>query len=295
MVEEKSTGRKIFIGLNVLFLSAFALLCIVPLVHVLALSFSSSAAAGSGRVKLLPVEFTLKAYEFAMDNVHFWNSFRVSAERVLIGLPAELGLTLITAYPLSRQNKDFKKRTIYVWFLFISVLFSGGTISTYMVVKSTGLIDTVAALIVPGAVNVFNIILMINFFRNLPRELEEAAFIDGAGHFRILFGIIAPVSMPSIATIAVFILVKHWNSWFDGMIYMNNVSNFPLQSYLQSLVIQRDTNLLMTREEAELLALISERTTKSAQVFIAILPIFAVYPFLQRYFVSGMVIGSVKE
>ncbi len=294
MIEDSTLGRKIFVILNVAFMLLFTMLCLIPLINILALSFSGSSAAGSGIVKLLPVDFTLKAYEFVMDNGHFWNSFRVSFERVAIGLPAELFLTVITAYPLSRGKREFGFRTFYVWFLFLSVLFSGGIISTYMVVKYTGIMNSMAALILPGVVNVFNIILMINFFRDLPKEMEEAAFIDGAGHLTLLRHVLIPVSLPSIATITVFILVKHWNSWFDGMIYMNGVSKYPLQTYLQSLVIQRDTNLMMTKEEAELLALISEKTTKSAQVFLATLPIFAVYPFLQRYFITGLVLGSIK-
>lgn len=295
MVEKSSTGRKLFISIDVFVISIFALLCLVPLFHILALSFSSSTAARAGEVKLLPVGFTLKAYEFAMDNQYFIHSFVVSLKRVLLGLAAELFITLITAYPLSRETRDFKQRTVYVWFLFISMIFSGGIISTYMIVKLTGIIDTIWVLIIPGVVNVFNVLLMINFFRGLPKELEEAAFIDGAGHFRVLFSILLPVSIPSVATIAVFILVKHWNSWFDGMIYMNDTANYPLQTYLQSLVINRDVSLMMTREEAELFALISERTTKSAQVFIATIPIIAVYPFLQRYFIKGMTVGSIKE
>lgn len=288
-------SRKVFVFLNIIFLCIFTILCLIPLINVLALSFSSSSAASAGEVKLLPVDFTLKAYEFTINNKYFWNSFLVSMERVLMGVPFELFLTLITSYVLSIENSRFKARNIYVWFFVISMLFHGGMVATYMVVKYTGLLNSIFALILPEAVTVFNIVLMLNFFRNIPKEISESALIDGASHWRILWKIYVPLSMPAIATILVFILIKHWNSWFDGMIYMNDVSKYPLQTYLQSLIIQTDSNIMMSKEEAELIALISERTTKAAQVFIATLPIFAVYPFLQRYFVSGMTVGSSKE
>ncbi|HBE78833.1 MAG TPA: ABC transporter permease [Firmicutes bacterium] len=294
MVENHSLGRKTFMVLNTLGLGLFAFLCLVPMIHIMALSFSSNMAAGAGEVKLLPVDLSLKAYEFVLNSAHFWQSFLVSIERILVGLPVELFLTIFTAYPLAKEKKDFPARSIYLWFLIISMLFQGGMISTFIVVKSTGLINHLLVLVIPQCINAFNILLMVNFFRNLPKEMIEAASIDGAGHWKILWSIYVPVAIPSIATITVFILVRHWNSWFDGLIYMNDISKYPLQTYLQSLVIQRDTNIMMTKEEAALMALISERTIKAAQVFIASLPILIVYPFLQRYFISGMLMGSVK-
>ena len=162
-----------------------------------------------------------------------------------------------------------------------------------MLVYSIGLIDNLWVLILPGAVPVFNVILLLNFFRNLPKELEEAALVDGAGHFRILWQIFVPISKAALATLVLFSAVGHWNSWFDGMIYMNRPEHYPLQTYLQSVIVMRDLSLL-SNEEWKNLQLISDRTVKSAQIFMGAIPILAIYPFLQRYFVKGIVLGSVK-
>jgi len=173
-------------------------------------------------------------------------------------------------------------------------LFSGGLIPYYMVIKSVGLLDSIWALVLPGAVPVFNVILLLNFFCGLPKELEEAAFIDGAGYFRTLAKIILPLSTPSLATILLLTVVTHWNSWFDGLILMNSPEHYPLQSYLQTIIIQKDFSEL-TDLNAEALRDISDRTVKAAQIFMGALPILVVYPFLQKYFMKGIVLGSVKE
>jgi putative aldouronate transport system permease protein len=165
----------------------------------------------------------------------------------------------------------------------------------YMTVKTLGLINSIWALVLPGAIPVFNVLLLMNFFRQLPQEIEESVFLDGAGHWTNLWRIQVPLSMPAIATLILFTTVGHWNSWFDGLILMNHPKNYPLQSYLQTIVTtieQRLTN--MTAEDVKILSEINDRTTKSAQIFLAALPILSVYPFLQRYFMSGIVLGSVK-
>ena len=162
-----------------------------------------------------------------------------------------------------------------------------------MVIQKIGLMDNFWVLVLPGAVNVFLTILMLNFFRGVPKELEEAALIDGAGHFRTLFSIYLPVSLPAIATLALFSMVFHWNSWFDGLLYIGDPKKYPLATFLQTVIIQRDMSS-MSINPADL-ALISQKTVKSAQIFIGALPILIVYPFLQKFFVKGLVMGSVKE
>lgn len=158
-----------------------------------------------------------------------------------------------------------------------------------------GLLDSIWALVIPGAVPIFNVLLMLNFFRGLPKELEEAAWMDGAGHLRTLWSVYLPVSMPSIATITLFALVGHWNAWFDGMIYMRSPEHYPLATYLQSILQQVSIQTEnITFEQAALLNQISDRTTQASQIFLSIIPILAIYPFLQRYFVHGLVVGSVK-
>jgi putative aldouronate transport system permease protein len=279
--------------LNLFMLAVIALVCAFPIIHTLALSLSSSSAASSGRVTLWPVEFTIQSYQFVLDNPAFIRSFGISLLRVLVGVPFTMLLTVLVAYPLSRSTKEFRLRDFFAWFFLITVLFSGGLIPYYMVVNQTGLIDSFWALIIPGALPVFNVILLVNSFRNIPKELEEAAAMDGAGHWTILFKILLPMSAPILATLTLFVAVAHWNAWFDGIIFMNSPAKYPLQSYLQTVIVNPDPRFLSERDLA-LLQLINNRTTRAAQIFIAMIPIMLIYPFLQRYFVTGIKLGSVK-
>ncbi len=290
----KTPARKIFNVLNILFFALCSIVCLVPIIYILSMSFSSSTAVSAGRVTLFPVEFTLKSYEYVLQKSEFWTAFLIAIERVILGVAINMIMVILAAFPLSKAKKDFSSRSFFVWFFMITMLFSGGMIPTFMIVKYTGLLNTIWALVLPGAVPVFNMVLLMNFFKAVPRELEESAFIDGAGYFRILIKIYLPISLPAIATLVVFTMVSHWNSWFDGMIYMSDAKNYPLQTYLQSILVSTNTKL-MTKAQAELLRLISDRTLKAAQVFIAMIPILLVYPFLQKYFVAGMTLGSVKE
>lgn len=283
----------IFTICNSSFLIISALLCIVPLIHIAAVSFSSSSAAAAGKVILWPVEFSLNSYAYVARRPAFWHSMLISVERVALGGFINLILTILCAYPLSKEKSEFRFRTFYAWAFFITMLFSGGLIPWYIVIKQAGLIDSIWALVLPGAVPVFSVILMLNFFREIPKELSEAAFIDGAGHWTTLWKIYVPVSTPALATITLFALVGHWNSWFDGLILMNKADNYPLQSYIQTIVVQRSYSMLTRAEIAEL-ATVSDRTLRSSQIFLGTLPIILVYPFLQKYFVKGIVLGGVK-
>ena len=202
-------------------------------------------------------------------------------------------LTVITAYPLSKSKRVFRFRETYVWYYLITILFGGGLIPLYIVVRNTGLIDSIWALIIPSAVPVFNIILLQNFFKELPKEIEESAFMDGAGHWTSLGRIYLPLSKPALATLVLFVAVGHWNSWFDGLIFMNKPEHYPLQSYLQTVVVQRDLRVAAARDIRDMLE-VTERNSKAAQIFIAMLPILMVYPFLQKHFTKGIVLGSVK-
>ncbi len=291
---DKSPGRRIFNFINTIGMIAYALVCIFPMLHILALSLSSTIAVSTGRVSVWPVDFTLKSYEYILNRPQFWDAMGVSILRVVLGVSVNMLMVVIAAYPLSKSVKEFKPRTAIVWFFVFTMLFSGGMIPSYMIVRNTRLINSIWALILPGAVPVFNLILMINFFKSVPKEMEESAFMDGAGYFRILWQIYIPLSMASIATIAVFAIVNHWNSWFDGMIYMNDARKYPMQTYLQSILVQPNVRQL-TKAQAELMRRISDRTIKASQVFIAAIPVLLVYPFMQRYFVKGIMLGSVKE
>ncbi|MBD2848099.1 carbohydrate ABC transporter permease [Paenibacillus sp. IB182496] len=288
-----SKAYRTFTWFNYLFLLLLSVLCLLPLVHIFAVSLSSNAAASANLVTFWPVGFTFDAYVETMSNPSFFNSIFVSIQRTAFGTAISMFLTVMSAYALSKEEVKFKGRTLYAWFFVFTILFNGGLIPTFLVVQKAGLVDTLWALMLPHAVNVWNMILMLNFFRSLPKELEESAFIDGANHFVTLFRIYLPISMPSIATLSLFAMVFHWNSWLDGLIYLNKASDYPLATFLQSIVVQE--NFAETGLDQDDVANISERTIKSAQIFIGALPILMVYPFLQKYFVKGIVLGSVKE
>ncbi|MGG1637142.1 ABC transporter permease [Paenibacillus sp. FSL A5-0031] len=289
----KSPSYRVFNTFNTILLIVLALLCVIPLLHVLAVSLSAKAAADANIVGLWPVDFTLDAYRKTTSNPIFLNSMWIAVQRTVIGTLLTLLLAFLAAYPLSKENTAFRGRNIYAWLFVFTMLFNGGLVPFYMVIQKIGLMDNFWVLVLPGAVNVFLTILMLNFFRGVPKELEEAALIDGAGHFRTLFSIYLPVSLPAIATLALFSMVFHWNSWFDGLLYIGDPKRYPLATFLQTVIIQRDMSS-MSMNPADL-ALISQKTVKSAQIFIGALPILIVYPFLQKFFVKGLVMGSVKE
>lgn len=298
MVKKRTISGIIFDVFNYCLLTALALICILPMVHILAISLSDNAAASAGNIGLRPVNFTTAAYEWVMAKKEFWAAFLVSLKRLALGIPYHLIMTILVAYPLSYPASRLRGRSIYVGLLIFTMLFGGGLIPTYMLYKELHLLDTLWVLVVPNAVSAGNIMLMMNFFRNLPRELEESARIDGAGHLQILLRVILPVSLPSIATITLYVTVAHWNDYFSGMIFMNSAENYPLQTYVYNLVNQASsltTNLnLGVGESWKLLAKVSDKTVRSAQIFITALPMLAIYPFLQKYYIKGIVVGSVK-
>jgi len=295
MNQYKSLSRTIFQIFNNIFLGIISLTCILPFVHILAVSFSSSAAVSGGEVSLWPVDFTLYSYEFALKGGKFFRALSVSLERVALGLLVNVGLMVITAYPLSKTKEKVAGRNIYMTYLIITMLFSGGLIPTYIVVSRMGLMNSIWALILPGALPVYNMIILMNFLRGVPAELEEAAFIDGANPITTLIRVILPIMKPAIATVSLFCIVWHWNDWFSGMIYIENPSRYPLQTYLQTLL--RNFDEMMRKSGSDyttLLSMMNASTGRAAQLFLGALPVMAIYPFLQKYFTTGLILGSVK-
>lgn len=290
-----SIGRRVFLFCDVAIVLFVTLLCIIPIINLLAYSFSSSAAIMANEVTLFPVEFTTKAYRYVMSSKEFWQSCKIAAERVLVGVPLNLILTIMVAYPLSKSDQSFRARKYYVGYMLLVMLFNGGLMPTYYIVSKTGLIDTIWSLVLPGAVPVFNCIILMNFFRGIPTELEESAKLDGANQWQIMTKIFLPLSKPSIATVTLFSLINHWNAWFDGLIYSNYTENYPLQSYLQTLVTST-TELIKSGDVEAIMALsgVNDTNMKSAQIFISIIPLMIIYPFLQKYFTTGLTLGSVK-
>ncbi len=293
MIVAKTRRDTIFNVCNYILLFLLALICLLPFVHILALSFSSSAAATSGKVSFWPVDFSLNSYQYTMQNPSFLKAFWVTLQRVVLGLAIDMAITIFAAYPLSKTKKEMPGRTPLAWIFVVTMFVGGGMIPSYMVVTATGLRNTLWALILPYAVKPFNITVLLNFSRQTPKELEESALIDGASQMRILMKIYLPLALPALATLVVFDTVFHWNEWFSGLIYMDMKANYPLQTYLQGVIINPDFTL-MDYNQIEMMSKISSKTFQSAQIMIATVPILLIYPFLQKYFVKGLTLGSLK-
>lgn len=294
-MQYKSPARTAFVIFNTIFLTFMAILCILPFLQLLAVSFSSSSAVEGGMVNFWPVHFTLTSYEFAIRGGKFGAAIFISIKRVLLGTGLSLLLIVLTAYPLSRPKDRFAFRNVYMLYFVTTMIIGGGLIPTYILVTKLGLLNSLWALILPYSLPVFSMIIMMNFIRGLPDEIEEAAIIDGAGVFQILVQVMLPLLTPAIATVALFSIVGHWNDWFSGLIYMQDTRLYPLQTYLQTLIMNFDLMLRMAQGDfAKLLALMNARTGRAAQLFLGSLPVLMVYPFIQKYFTTGLVMGSVK-
>ncbi len=296
MIINKSLSSKIVDIVLIVILVAIAITCILPLWYTLALSFSSKSAAAAGSVSLWPVGFNLNSYKQLLTETQFFKSFWISIQRVVLGAGLNFIIVPLMAYPLSKTIRDFKGRNVLMWTVIFTMLFNGGLIPLYITVQSYGLMNSVWALVLVGGAQtiVFNIILTINFFRNLPDSLEEAALVDGAGPWRILYQVFIPLSLPVLATVSLFSIVYHWNEFLYGLIFMSREEFYPLQTYIQQLVVQVDP-ATMTEDQYKRLSELSNRTLDAAKIFIAMIPVLVVYPFLQKYFIHGITLGSVKE
>ena len=290
----RTRGQKIFSVVNFFLLTMIALSCLLPLMNILALSLSSTEAAAGGEVTLYPIGFNLIAYKNTMQRQAFWQSFLNSLIRVGIGVPLNMILTILAAFTLSRREDKLMGRKIYVWFFLLTMLFNGGLIPWYLTIRATGLLNSMWALILPSAVQVYNTILLVSLFRGVPYEIEEAAIIDGSGPMGVLTNVYIPCSVPAIATLTLFCLVNHWNEWFSGQILMNKMEKYPLMSYLQVLLhLSKNLEKLSEKEIEELLK-VNLRTFNAAQLIIAMLPMLLAYPFFQRFFITGLTLGGVK-
>ena len=277
MIENKSLGSKIFDILNVVILIAVALICIVPVWYVLCVSLSSREAVNAGQVALWPVGFNLLSYKKIMGETAFFGSFLVSIKRVLLGTGISMVCILMAAFPLSRTKKQFPKRDIFMWIFVFCMLFNGGTVPWYITMKSYHLMDSIWGLVLGTGLQVFNVILAVNFFKNLPPELEEACYIDGGGPWRNLISICIPLAKPMVAR----------------MVLSTRESSYPLQTYIQQMVVTLDYSTMNVDQIAQAMKL-NNLSLDSAKIFIAMIPVLIIYPFLQRYFVEGITLGSVK-
>ena len=295
MKEYTTPARKAFLVFNYLFLTVTSLVCILPFIHLLAMSFSSSSAVAAGRVAFWPVEPTLAAYEFALKGGEFTQALWISIQRVVLGVAVNLVLMIITAYPLSKSKQKLAGRNIYMAFFVITMIINGGLIPTYILVVNLGLLNSIWSLILPGAVPVYNMIILMTFIRGWPEEIEEAALIDGAAPIVCLVRVLLPLLAPSLATVGLFSIVNHWNDWFSGIIYMQDSSRYPLQTYLQTLLRDFEEIIRLAQGDySQIVSMMNARTGRAAQLFLGALPILLIYPLLQKHFTTGLVLGSVK-
>lgn len=297
MIENTSVGSRIRVCVIYIVVISLALLCLLPLWNVVCISLSSSAAVMGNRVWLYPVKFTMAAYGKIMGDNQFWRSFGISVVRVVLSLILNMVMIVLMAYPLSKSQREFPGRNLYMYLLIFAMLFSGGMIPGYLVVKSLGLLNTLWALVLPGAVPIFSVIMVMNFFSGIPKSLEEAAIIDGASPLQVLLKIFIPCSKASLATVALFSIVGNWNDFFSGLVYMTKIKNYPIMTYIQSINISveelmqggMDTSTLMNITD------VTNQSLNAAKIVVAIVPLLLIYPLLQRYLITGIVMGAVKE
>jgi putative aldouronate transport system permease protein len=296
MIQSKSLSDRTVTIVLYASLTLLALLCLLPMINLLAVSLSDRAASSGNRVTFWPINFTTFSYSQVMSSPAFLRAMWISVVRLVLGTAINIVLIILTAYPLSRTEEEFRGRNFFMGLVIFAMLFNGGLIPWYLNIRNLGLLDTIWALVLPSALQIWSILLTMNFFRDIPRELEEAAIIDGASHWSLLFRVYLPLSLPVLATVTLFSMVYHWNSWFDGMILIRSSDLVPLQTYMRRIVIESNMTAFLQQVNADAAdyANFSDRSLKAAQIFIATLPIMLVYPLLQRYFVHGIKLGAVK-
>lgn len=293
MFHKRSLGESIFSGVNTCFMLLLCFVTLYPFLYVLFASLSDPAEMARFRGMLFyPIGFNLQAYKAVMDNPMILTGYRNTIFYVAAGTAINLFMTTLGAYALSRRNVYFNNSIMLI--IVITMVFNGGLIPTFLLVNSLGMLDTPWALLLPGAISTFNLIIMRTAFQAVPVSLEESARIDGANDWIIMSRIIVPLSMPVIAVMILWYAVGHWNSYFSALIYLRDRELFPLQLVLREILISNSTDS-MTTDAAATDRLDIGVTIKYATIIISTLPILCLYPFLQKYFVHGVLIGALKE
>ncbi len=271
-------------------LTVFAILTFIPFYYVIMVSVSDPKLVQEGKLILWPRGFSLYTYELIISNAQFITAFTNTILRTTLGVLINLALQLTFAYSISKQY--LPGRRFFIIYIIITMLFNGGIIPTYLIVRATGLIDTIWALVIPTAISTWNVILLRSFFENVPTDLEESAKIDGANDLVIFIRIYLPLSLASVATIGLFIAVMHWNTYMDAIIYINRQELQVLQTFLRDMVVQME--MAATLGDMSAVQETSSLSVRTAAIFLSVLPIVIVYPFLQKYFVKGVTLGAVK-
>lgn len=290
MVEDRSIGGRIFAAVNFTLLAIIALVTVLPFIHVVAGSFTTSAEIAANKFILIPKVWSLDAYKFIFSTNTIFKAMGVSIGVTFVGTLFSMFVTALMAYGLSRRDLD--GRTVVNFMVVFTMLFHGGMIPTFLVVKELGLIDSYAALILPSAISAFNMIILKNFFQNIPEGLEESAKIDGCTDFGILFRIVLPLSMPAIATISLFYAVTYWNTYMSAILYLDDSAKWPIQVLLRQIVVLASGMDYSSTLDAAVPP--PDQTIKMAVIVVATMPILMLYPFLQKHFAKGAMLGSMK-
>ncbi|MFM9331107.1 carbohydrate ABC transporter permease [Paenibacillus mesotrionivorans] len=290
-MKDRSVGGRIFDSVNLLLLVLFAMATTLPFVHIVGTSFASEHEVLTKDFILFPTQFSLDAYRVIFANDRIMHSLLVTVFITVAGTLINMIMTSLMAYPLSR--KDLIGRKVLMMMVVFPMLFGGGMIPTYLLIKSLGLLNSFGSLMLPGAINIFNLIVLKNFFQQMPDGLEESAKIEGANDMVILIRLVLPLSLPALATFCLFYAVGHWNTFMAAVLYMNDADKWPIQVLLRSIVLQSQ-NWLESSEAMAETASAQPQTVKMAVITVATLPILCVYPFLQKHFAKGVMLGSVK-
>lgn len=291
----KITQDKVVYFINYVMLTIFLIIVLYPIIYIISCSFSSGDALMSGKVKFFPVEPTLQSYRAVFKYSSIWVGYKNSIIYAFVGTAISMVLTLFAAYPLSRS--DFRGKKIFMFIILFTMMFSGGLIPNYLLVKNLKLLNTMWAVVLPGAVSAYNIIVARTFFNNtIPKELQEAAEMDGCSDFKFFIKIVIPLSAPIIAVLSLWVIVGLWNSYFSPMIYLDSQEKYPLQLVLRRILLLSQVNLNQTNIDPEIIRknqYLGEML-KYGTIIVSTLPLMVVYPFVQKYFVKGVMIGSVK-
>ncbi|WP_240415932.1 carbohydrate ABC transporter permease [Paenibacillus periandrae] len=288
----KGLGSRIFDGFNYTFLFAFALITIIPFIYIVSVSFAEPEEVLRRGFILFPTTFSLEGYRYIFSTDTIVRSLFVTIGITVAGTLINLIFTSLLAYPLSRQ--DFDGRKLFMMLIVFTMLFNGGILPTFIVVKAMGLLNTYWALLIPNAISAFNLIVIVSFFRQLPDGLEEAAKIDGCSDPGILVRIVLPLSAPVLATFALFYAVGHWNTFFSAILYINNSKMWPIQVWLRQIVILSQGGIGDSTQFDQNFVALPPQIIKMAVIVISTVPILLVYPFLQKHFAKGVLLGSVK-
>lgn len=288
----RTVGSRAFDVFNVIFMLLFLLVTLYPFWYVVIVSLSDGKAVLSGQVSLWPVNITLDTYRVVLRDSSIITGFKNTVIYTTLGTFINLLCTSLCAYPLSRPDLLGKKQVMGM--IVFTMFFSGGMIPAYLVMNQMQLIDTIWAMVLPGAISTYNMIVMRTFFMGIPESLHESACLDGANDWQVLVRIVLPLSMPIMATMLLFYAVGHWNSYMNALLYLNSKSLFPLQSILRNMVVDGQLSEAQTQVGGGSSFTVIETTMKYATIVVSTLPILLIYPFVQKYFVKGVMIGSIK-